>query len=77
MKLNIQFGEETRFIVPIRQIIRTRTRWLSGTMHKPWSHTGSFGSPLREIIAKYRNALEIPTGYQTETGFLFGVEPAE
>jgi len=31
MKLKIQFGEETRFDVPIRQIIRTWKQLLSGT----------------------------------------------
>jgi hypothetical protein len=34
-------------------------------------------SHLREIIAKLRNATEIPIGYQDKTGFHFGVEPAE
>ena len=46
-------------------------------MHKPWPHTGSFGSHFHEIMAKLRNAMEIPTGYQDETGFHFGAEPAE
>jgi hypothetical protein len=34
-------------------------------------------SHLRKIIARLRKAAEIPTGYQDETGFHFGVEPAE
>ncbi len=46
-------------------------------MHKPWPHTGSFGSHFHEIMAKLRNAMEIPAGYQDETGFHFGAEPAE
>ena len=48
-------------------------------LHKPWSHTGLFGLHLHEIVAKLRKAvsLEIPTGYQDETGFHMGVKPAE
>jgi hypothetical protein len=46
-------------------------------MSKPWSHTGSFGAHLHEIIAKLKHAIEIqiPTGYEDETGFHFGTEP--
>lgn len=47
------------------------------TLHKPWPHTGSFGAPLHEIIAKLRQAMRIPTGYQDETGFHLGAEPVE
>jgi hypothetical protein len=49
------------------------------TMHKPWPHTGSFGLHLHEIVARLRRAIriEIPTGYQDETGFHRGVKPAE
>ena len=38
----------------------------------------SLGLHLHEIVAKLRNAMsiEIPTGYQDETGFHLGVEPA-
>jgi hypothetical protein len=34
---------------------------------------------LHEIVAKLRKAIriEIPTGYQDETGFHMGVKPAE
>jgi hypothetical protein len=48
------------------------------TMPKPWPNTGSFGLYLHEFIAKLRNAIriEIPTGYQDETGFHLGVQPA-
>ena len=47
------------------------------TMHKPWSHTGSFGLHLHEIIAKLNSVMTIPAGYQDATGFHFGAEPAE
>jgi hypothetical protein len=47
------------------------------TMHKPWPQTGSFGLHLHEIITKLKSVVEIPTGYQDETGFHFGAEPAE
>jgi hypothetical protein len=40
---------------------------------------GSSGLHLHEIVAKLRNAIriEIPVGYQDETGFHLGVKPAE
>jgi hypothetical protein len=47
------------------------------TMQKPWSHAESFGLHLHEIVAKLKNAVKIPTGYEDETGFHFGAEPAE
>jgi len=48
------------------------------TIDKPWPHMVSLGLHLHEIVAKLRNAMsiEIPTGYQDETGFHLGVEPA-
>ncbi len=46
-------------------------------MHKPWPHMGSFRVHLREIIANLRHVIEIPTGYQDETGFHYGVERAK
>jgi hypothetical protein len=48
------------------------------TMPKQWQHTGSFGFHLHEFVAKLRNAfrMEIPVGYQDETGFHLGVQPA-
>jgi hypothetical protein len=46
------------------------------TLFRPWPQTGSFGSHLREIIAKLRNSFQIPTGYQDETGFHAEVKPA-
>jgi hypothetical protein len=49
------------------------------TLHKPWAHTGSFGFHLHEIVARLWKAIkvEIPTGYQDETGFHMGAQPAE
>jgi hypothetical protein len=47
------------------------------TMLKPWPHMGLLGSHLHEIIGKLGSAMEIPTGYQDETGFCFGAEPVE
>jgi hypothetical protein len=36
-----------------------------------------FALQLPRIIARLRQAMEIPTGYQDETGFHYGVEPAK
>jgi hypothetical protein len=36
---------------------------------KPWLHTGSFVTHLHKIIAKIKNSMEIPIGYQDKTGF--------
>jgi hypothetical protein len=45
------------------------------TMHKSWPRAGSFRANLRKIAESLRQVAEIPTGYQDETGFHFGVEP--
>ena len=74
MKLKIQFDEETRFDVPLPQTIRTPKATCSGRTHMPWSHTTSFGSRLRPIIAQHNKAVQIPVGFQVETGFHLGVE---
>lgn len=49
------------------------------TMHEPLPETAAFGLTFRGIIAKVRKAfrIEIPTGYQDETGFHLGVKPPE
>jgi hypothetical protein len=47
------------------------------TMHKPWSHTSSFALQLHKIVSKLRHAIEIPIGYQDETGFHYGNEPVK
>jgi hypothetical protein len=49
------------------------------TMHEPLSNTVSFGAMIHGIVAKMRNAvrIDIPIGYQDETGFHMGVKPAE
>jgi hypothetical protein len=51
----------------------------AATMHEPLTDTAAFGSMLGGIIAKVRSAvrIEIPTGYQDETGFHLGVKPTE
>jgi len=77
MKLKTQFGEECRLDVPIRPLVRARAASSSGLLHKPWSRTASFRSHFRQFIAKHRNAIKIPIGFQGETGFHFGVEPDE
>lgn len=46
------------------------------TLHRPWPHNGSFKSHLREIIAHLKQMVEIPIGYEDETGFHTGAEPA-
>jgi hypothetical protein len=50
----------------------------TATIHKPWLHTGSMGFSFAGMIAKLRNAIsiEIPVGYQDETGFHTGVKSA-
>jgi len=47
------------------------------TMPKSWLQAGSFGLHLHEIIAKFGQSFEIPTGYQDENGFHFGAEPSK
>jgi hypothetical protein len=47
------------------------------TILKPVPHASLFLSHLREMVVKLKNVMEIPTGYQDETGFHFGDEPAE
>ncbi len=47
------------------------------TMPKPWPHAVSFGAHLHELVANLKKAFEIPTGYEDETGFHLGAEPAE
>jgi len=49
----------------------------AATIHGPLPETAPLSSPFRGIIAKVRNALTIPVGYQDETGFHRGVKPAE
>jgi hypothetical protein len=51
----------------------------TATMHEPLPDTAAFGSMFHGIIAKLRNTvrIDIPTGYQDETGFHLGVKPAE
>ena len=47
MKLEIEFGEETRFIVPDQQLLPANTKSLAGTMHGLWTKTGFWKAPLR------------------------------
>jgi hypothetical protein len=44
-------------------------------LEKPWQHGGTLRAQLHEIISNLKNALQIPTGYQDETGFHYGPEP--
>jgi hypothetical protein len=48
-------------------------------IHKPWPNAAVTGTLFHGIVAKLRNAIriEIPTGYQDETGFHRGVKPVE
>lgn len=48
-------------------------------MQGPLPDTASFGSIFRGIVTKVKNAvrIEIPVGYQDETGFHMGVKPPE
>lgn len=49
------------------------------TINKAWFHAGIAGLSPVGIIARIKNAvkLEIPIGYQDETGFHTGVKAAE
>jgi hypothetical protein len=46
------------------------------TLDKTWPQTGTFKSHLREIVANLKRLVAIPVGYQDETGFHYGTEPA-
>ena len=77
IKLAIQFDEAARFELPIRRTCRTRTASFLGLVHGAWPRTASVRSRLRHIVVKHGNAIRIPEGFQTETGFHFGVDPPE
>jgi len=49
------------------------------TLNKPWANTVAAGFALHGIMNKLKNAvkIQIPTGYQDETGFHLGVKPAK
>jgi hypothetical protein len=49
------------------------------TVNKTWVHNGVSGFTLGGLVARLKNAikLEIPVGYQDETGFHTGVKAAE
>jgi len=49
----------------------------AATLSGPLPETAPFGSLFRGLIAKTRNAVKIPTGYQDERGFHLGVKPPE
>jgi hypothetical protein len=44
---------------------------------KPWPQTVTFKEHLRELVANLKHVVEIPLGYQDETGFHFGEEPRQ
>jgi hypothetical protein len=49
------------------------------TINKAWVHAGISGFSPAGFLARLKNAvkIEIPTGYQDETGFHAGVKAAE
>jgi hypothetical protein len=51
----------------------------ASTTHGPTPETASPGSMFRGVVTRLRIAvkLDIPVGYQDETGFHLGVKPAE
>jgi hypothetical protein len=50
----------------------------TAAINKPWLHTGTSGFSLGGLITKLRNAvsMQIPVGYQDESGFHTGVKSA-
>jgi hypothetical protein len=51
----------------------------TATVQKPMPEMASFGLMFNGAVAKLRNAvrIDIPVGYQDETGFHMGVKPAK
>jgi len=49
------------------------------TINKAWFHIGFSGFSPAGFVARLKNAVkfDIPTGYQDETGFHFGVKTDE
>jgi hypothetical protein len=45
------------------------------TLSRPWAHADALRVRVREFIANLKYLVEIPTGYQDETGFHLGTEP--
>ena len=64
LNLEVQFGRETVFTVPVR----------------PEPAAGGvvnyFRGLVRRVVARVKGALVILVGYQTEAGFFLGAEPA-
>ena len=77
MKIEIQFDEDTSFEMPIRRTRRTRTASFFRLVHRAWPSTASVRARLNKTIVKHGNGISIPEGFQTDTGFHFGVEPAK
>ena len=77
MKLKIQFSEEARFDAPLRQTSLTRAAMFSGVIDRRWLSSAFVRSRLRNIMVRHRNVIKIPTGFQDETGFHFGIEAEE
>jgi len=51
----------------------------TAAVHKPMPEMVSFGLMFHGIVAKLRSAvrIDIPIGYQDETGFHYGVKQAQ
>jgi len=51
----------------------------SVTIHKAWLNLATMALLLTAFIARLKTAvtIQIPTGYQDETGFHMGVKPAQ
>jgi hypothetical protein len=47
------------------------------TLPRPWPQSGGFKAHLRQFVAKLKHIVEIPTGYQDETGFHTGTQPVQ
>jgi hypothetical protein len=45
------------------------------TLVKPWQRNGTLKAQLQDFFSHLKQAFQIPTGYQDETGFHYGTEP--
>jgi hypothetical protein len=76
-KLKIKFARGRRSDLYEPKITRMPTPFLAEARQEQSPSATSLGSQLRKVFAKLGMAGEIPTGYEDETGFHVGDEPAD